>query len=87
LQGTELFQPSVEGKVNLARRILNIYFINKISLSAVYGESVGEAPLLYNNTSHSSLLFSPQESYSYTANDELFFNTNLDFERYNFGIR
>ncbi|MGY6649123.1 carboxypeptidase-like regulatory domain-containing protein [Wenyingzhuangia sp. IMCC45574] len=88
-QGNQLLQPTIRARMNfeyLFSEFLDwLYiddFVNQLSIAGAYSSTVGEAPLLYENTSHSSLLFNPIDSYSYTANDELAINNDLRFEKY-----
>ncbi len=80
IQDDKWFLPSFYTKVNLSR-LFDIYgMLNNLTLSSNISFDVNDAPLYYNNLSHNSLLISPQESLSYTSNNDLFINSALDLE-------
>lgn len=56
-------------------------FLNYLNLSARYGESAIDSPLLYNNYSHRSLTLRPEEAELYTQNQDLFINSDLKLEQ------
>lgn len=78
-QGNKLFQPAISARINF-ENLFYSYFLTRLALASTASIGVSESPLLYSNSSHSSLILNPIDSYSYTANDELFIDKNLSFE-------
>ncbi len=84
LQEDALWQPSIKLYTNL-RDLLHddlyiLYFVDYWGASAGYSFSNANSPLFYGNTSHNSLGLLPENTLSYTANNDLFTETSLQLE-------
>ncbi len=80
IQQTRLFQPKIKFSIDLQEVFDTGNWLNNFTLTAATAFSANETPLLYTNSSHSSLVLLPEESASYTANDELFVTNDLQLE-------
>ncbi|WP_299681692.1 carboxypeptidase-like regulatory domain-containing protein [uncultured Dokdonia sp.] len=83
LQEDALWQPSVKLFANLKHVLDELYilnFINYWGVSTGYSFSNANSPLLYGNTSHNSLNFLPENTLTYTANNDLFTEGSLQLE-------
>lgn len=78
IQNNKWFLPSLDIKLDFT----SLFYIDleKLSLTSSVSFDVNDLPLYYNNLSHNSLLISPQESLSYTTNNDLFINSSLALE-------
>lgn len=81
IQGNEWFLPSIKFYSNFSNLFNYSDFINSISISGGFSKDVVDFPLYYDNPSHNSLLIEPSNSLSYTANNDLFNASTLDFEK------
>ncbi|WP_040279509.1 carboxypeptidase-like regulatory domain-containing protein [Psychroserpens damuponensis] len=79
LQDNKLFLPYLEFKVDVAD-LIYIDFLDQFYVTATTSYDVNEPHLFYNNMSHNSLLLTPEQSLSYTANNDLFLTENLQLE-------
>ena len=80
LQGTKWFLPSAR-IVGEFRNPFNSSFWDRIETSFNYSRSAVDLPLFYDNLSHNSLNVLPEDSASYTANNDLFNNNSLGLEQ------
>ncbi|NQY07113.1 MAG: hypothetical protein HRT68_13230, partial [Flavobacteriaceae bacterium] len=55
--------------------------LNYWTFSIGYGKNVNDIPLYYSNLAHNSLTILPEQSLSYTTNQDLFAHSNLQIER------
>ncbi|MEM5565756.1 carboxypeptidase-like regulatory domain-containing protein [Psychroserpens sp. AS72] len=79
IQDNKWFLPYLELKVDVAD-LIYIDFISNFYLTATTSYDVNEPHLFYNNISHNSLLITPEQSLSYTTNNDLFLTKNLQLE-------
>ncbi|MCV6629953.1 MAG: carboxypeptidase-like regulatory domain-containing protein [Flavobacteriaceae bacterium] len=80
LQNDKWFLPSLYAKVDL-KELFGIYgSIHTFSISSNFSLDVNDTSLYYKNLSHNSLLISPQQSLSYTANNDLFIKPSIELE-------
>ncbi len=79
IQNDKWFLPAVSVHTDL-RELFDIYGIRRLLLSASASYDINDTPLYYRNLSHNSLLYAPQESLSYTANNNLFVDAAVRLE-------
>jgi len=79
IQNSKWFLPTLEIKTDLDNYI-EIDWLNRFTVSASTSFDVNDIPLFYRNQSHNSLLFHPQESLGYIANNDLFISNNINLE-------
>ena len=80
IQNDKWFLPSLYTKVDF-RDLFDIYgSINKFSLSSSVSFDVNDMPLYYNNLSHILFVITPEQSLSYTSNNDLFINPSVELE-------
>ena len=80
IQNNEWLLPTSVLQVDLSE-LLDIYDFHDLILSVSSSFDVNDMPLFYNNLSHNSLQSNPSESLSYTANNDLFINENIELEQ------
>ncbi|MDY8135255.1 carboxypeptidase-like regulatory domain-containing protein [Aquimarina sp. 2201CG5-10] len=80
IQKNEWFLPTLQVKLDL-ENIFDIYGLNYFTVSASTAYDVNKTSLFYKNQSHNSLLFSPEESLGYLANQDLFVTNELKLEK------
>ncbi|MCK7589418.1 TonB-dependent receptor [Subsaxibacter sp. CAU 1640] len=80
LQKNEWFLPSIQLRLNLDD-IFNMYDINHFNLTTSTSFDINDMPLFYTNQSHNSLLLTPSQSLTYTANNDLFLSDALQLEK------
>lgn len=61
--------------------IFDFYGFRDFSITANVSNNVSDTPLLYGNRSHNSLRITPEESFSYLENNDLFVSDNLSLEK------
>ncbi|TCI90365.1 carboxypeptidase-like regulatory domain-containing protein [Tenacibaculum sp. M341] len=80
IQNNAWFLSSFNAELNL-RNWLKMYDINTFTISANASFDINDASLYFNNQNHNSLIITPQQSASYTTNNDLFIQPNLDLEK------
>ncbi|MBW1295862.1 hypothetical protein GBO31_10135 [Aquimarina litoralis] len=79
IQNSKWLLPTLQIKADLENH-MHIHWLRRFTLSARTTFDVNDTPLFYKNQSHNSLLINPQESFSYTANNDLFVTNDIALE-------
>ncbi|GAA3510450.1 hypothetical protein GCM10022393_24880 [Aquimarina addita] len=79
IQNTTWFQPSILVRLDLDP-IINSSLFSRLFVTASTSFDTNDIPLFYKNQSHNSLLFTPETSFSYTANNDLFITDDVLLE-------
>ena len=79
IQNSKWLLPSAQLKINI-ENMVDRYWLSRFSIAINLANNVNNTPLIYANNSHNSLLLSPQESLSYTSNNDLFVSDKLKLE-------
>ncbi len=79
IQGSKWFLPTLAFKLNL-NEFFDFHWVRKLEISSGVSKDINHLPMFYSNLSHNSLLLLPQDSFGYTANNDLFVTDNVQFE-------
>jgi len=78
-QNSKWFLPSLQLKYEFGN-IISSNFLRKLNLSASIGKDINYTDLFYDNQSHNSLRITPEQSFGYTTNNDLFASDAIDLE-------
>ena len=79
-QNNKWFLPTVHLKYEFNDIFRHSDFIRRLNLAVSYGQDINYVDLFYSNQSHNSLQLTPEDSFSYTANNDLFASNAIDLE-------
>ncbi len=79
IQNSKWYLPTIQFEYQLARH-WNSNFLRTLNISGSFGKDVNPTELFYRNQSHNSLRITPQESLSFTANQDLFASNSVALE-------
>ncbi len=79
IQNDKWFLPNLQVDINL-REALDMYWLNRLKISAGAALEINETPLYYANQSHNSLDITPQQIQGFVSNDDLFVSDDLQLE-------
>ncbi|WP_394748796.1 carboxypeptidase-like regulatory domain-containing protein [Spongiimicrobium salis] len=79
IQPSKTWLPGLELKTDI-RQLFDWHGNYRFMLTASFSNDVNYLPLYYANQSHNALRLEPEESLSYTTNQDLFVNDDLELE-------
>ncbi len=79
IQNSKWFLPALSLKYEFGNMLYSDW-IYKLDLSTSYAKDINPLSLFYNNQSHNSLNIAPENSFSYTANIDLFASKEVSIE-------
>lgn len=79
IQNNKWLLPYLQLRLDI-NNLFDTYFVDDFYITSTTSFEVNEPRLFYNNISHNSLLFTPEQSLTYTANNDLFLNNNIQLE-------
>ncbi|MEO0338972.1 MAG: hypothetical protein AAF242_07135, partial [Bacteroidota bacterium] len=82
IQKNKWLLPSLKLQLDL-KELFKTYKLGNLNLYTTLSQDVNDMSLYYNNLSHNSLEFTPQQSLQLTTNNDLFIRSGLDLEQRN----